>query len=203
MDKIKCTRLHFVGKSIVISVTGNDIEANGVVDTGADATVISSDFANVAGLDTKGCKKACLLNTENGAEITAFGVVTATLQIGSHTTSWPVYVTPIRDSVLIGMDLLDSRDAVIYTRQGNLQIGKEIISGTRSCDGSVPVCNPVLVHENCWLPPESERIIIGRVQVPRTATPDVLDSCDDKLVASLLDHVWLIWRAIFMYGYLM
>lgn len=105
--------------------------------------------------------------------MTAFGGVTVTLQIGSHTTSWPVYVAPIRDSVLIGMDLLDTLDAVIYTRQGNLRIGKEIISDTLSCDGSVPACSAVLVHENCWVPPESERIIIGRVQVPRTGTPGI------------------------------
>lgn len=79
-----------------------------------------------------------------------------TLQIGSHTTSWPVvYVAPIRDLVLIGMDLLDTLDAVIYKKQGNLRIGKEIISGTLSCDGSVPACSAVLVHENCWVPPES------------------------------------------------
>lgn len=38
--KIKCTRLYFAGKGIVIPVTVNDIEA----DTGADATVISSDL---------------------------------------------------------------------------------------------------------------------------------------------------------------
>lgn len=94
MDKIKCTRLYFAGKGIVIPVTVNDTEANGVVDTGAVATVISSDFASVAGIDTKGCKKACLLNAEDRAEMTAFGSVTATLQIGSHTTSWPVYVAP-------------------------------------------------------------------------------------------------------------
>lgn len=91
-----------------------------MVDTGADATVISSDFASVAGIDTKGGKRACLLNAENGAEMTAFRGVTATLQIDSQTTSWPVYVAPTRDSVLIEMDLLDSLDDVIYTKQGNL-----------------------------------------------------------------------------------
>lgn len=52
MDKIKCTRLHFAGKGIVIPVTVNDIEANGVVDTGAAATVISSNFSSVAEIDT-------------------------------------------------------------------------------------------------------------------------------------------------------
>lgn len=97
-----------------------------------------------------------------------------------------VYVAPMRDSVLIGMDLLDTLYAVIYTRQGNIRIEKEIISGTLSCEGSVPACSAVLVHENCWVPPESERIIIGRVQVPKTGTPCVLDSCDDELPSGIL-----------------
>lgn len=52
MDKIKCTRLHFARKGIVIPVTVNDIEVNGVVDTGAAATVISSNFSSVAEIDT-------------------------------------------------------------------------------------------------------------------------------------------------------
>lgn len=90
------------------------------------------------------------------------------------------------DSVLIKIDLLDTLDAVIYTRQENLRIGKEIISGTLSCEGSVPACSAVLVLENCWVPSESERIIIGRVQVPRTGTPGVLDSCDDELPSGIL-----------------
>lgn len=81
---------------------------------------------------------------------------------------------------------MDTLDAVIYTKQGNIQIGKEIISSTLSCEGSVPVCSAVLVHENCWVPPESERIIIGRVQVPRTGTPGVLDSCDEGLPSGIL-----------------
>lgn len=130
------------------------------------------------------------MNAEDGAEMITFGGVTATLQIGSHTTSWAVYVALIRDSVLIGMDFLDTLNAVIYTRQGNLRIGKEIISGTLSFDGSAPACSAVPVHENCWVPPESVKIIIGRLQVPRTGTPGVLDSCDeltsDILVGSCL-----------------
>lgn len=59
---------------------------------GADATVISSDFASVAGIDTRCCQMACLHNAQNGADMTAFGGVTAMLLIGSDTTSWPVYI---------------------------------------------------------------------------------------------------------------
>lgn len=84
------------------------------------------------------------------------------------------------------MDLLDSLDAVSYTRQGNLRIGKAIISGTPSCDGNVPACSAVLVHENCWVPPESVRIIIGRLHVPRTGPLRVLGSCEDEFPSGIL-----------------
>ena len=87
--------------------------------------------------------------------------------------------TYTRDSVLIGMDLLNSLDAVIHTGQGNLWIEQEIISGTLSCDGNVPACNAVSVYENCLIPPESESIIIGRVQLPQIGAPAVLDGCDE------------------------
>lgn len=46
--------------------------------------------------------------------MTAFGGVTATLLIGSHTTSC-LSISPIRDSVLIGMDLLFPL-MLLYTR---------------------------------------------------------------------------------------
>lgn len=55
MYRIRCTRLYFARKGIVIPVTVNDIEANGVVDTGADATVIS--FASVLGLTLEAAKR--------------------------------------------------------------------------------------------------------------------------------------------------
>lgn len=42
------------------------------------------------------------------------------------------------------------------------------------------------MHENCWVPPEGEQIIIGRVQVTRTGTPGVLDSCGDVLSSGIL-----------------
>ena len=186
LDQIKCTRIHSVGRGIVVPVNVNNKECSGVIDTGADATVISSAFARDARIYISNCKKARLMNAENGAEMTAFGGVTATIQIGSHTTKWKVCVAPIRDSVLIGMDLLNSLDAVIHTGQGNLRIGKEIISGTLSCDGNVPACNAVSVYENCLIPPESESIIIGRVQLPQIRAPAVLDGCDDELPGGIL-----------------
>ena len=56
--------------------------------------------------------------------MTAFGGVTATLQIGSNTIKWNV--ASIQNSVLIGMDLLNYLNVVIHTGQDNFRIGKEI-----------------------------------------------------------------------------
>lgn len=93
LDQIKCTRIHSFGRGIVEPVNVNNKGCSGVIDTGADATVISSAFARDAGIDISNCKKARLMN---GSEMTAFGGVTATIQIGSHTTKRKVYVAPIR-----------------------------------------------------------------------------------------------------------
>ena len=50
----------------------NNIECSGVIDTGADRTVISSCFARDARIDTSSSKVACLMNAGDGAEMTAF-----------------------------------------------------------------------------------------------------------------------------------
>ena len=72
LDQIKCTRIHSVGRGIVVPVNVNNKECSGVIDTGADATVISSAFARDARIDISNCKKARLMIAENGAEMTVF-----------------------------------------------------------------------------------------------------------------------------------
>jgi hypothetical protein len=43
-----------------------------------------------------------------------------------------------------------------------------------------------LVDENCWLPAESEQVIIGRIQTPHAETLAVLDICNDGLPGGIL-----------------
>jgi predicted aspartyl protease len=55
--KIKCTRLHSDGKGIIVHISINGVNTSGVIDTGADATVVSSHVAEEAGINTNRCKK--------------------------------------------------------------------------------------------------------------------------------------------------
>ena len=64
VDRIKCTRIHSVWRGIVVPVNVNNKGCSGVIDTGADATVISSAFARDARIDISNCKKARLMIAE-------------------------------------------------------------------------------------------------------------------------------------------
>ena len=64
LDQIKCTRMHSVRRGIVVLVNVNNKECRGVIDTGADATVISSAFGRDARIDISNCKKARLMIAE-------------------------------------------------------------------------------------------------------------------------------------------
>ena len=103
---IKITHLDKETRGISIPICINNVATKAVVDTGADATVVSEDIAKEVKLDFKTGKKCKLLNAANNAEMVAYGGVTATLQIGKKIWNWPVYVAPIRDGVLLGIDFL-------------------------------------------------------------------------------------------------
>ena len=67
LDHNKSTRIHSGGRGNVVPVNVNNIECSGVIDTGADGTVISSCFARDARIDTSSSKMARLLNAGDGA----------------------------------------------------------------------------------------------------------------------------------------
>ena len=66
LDHNKSTRIHSGGRGNVVPVNVN-IECSGVIDTGADGTVISSCFARAARIDMCSSKMAHLMNAGDGA----------------------------------------------------------------------------------------------------------------------------------------
>ena len=71
LDHNKSTRIHSGGRGNVVPVNVK-IECSGVIDTGADGTVISSCFARDARIGTSSSKMAHLMNAGDGAKMTAF-----------------------------------------------------------------------------------------------------------------------------------
>jgi hypothetical protein len=124
------------------------------VDTGVEAIIISEEVSASAGLG-KGTCKAQLLNAKHGAEMSATGGVTATLQLADQKLDWPVYVVPIRDKVLFGMDILKGLDVTVFARHGDLIVSGKLLPGYRSQEKTNPYYRSAIhLSEETTLTPE-------------------------------------------------
>ena len=125
------------GRSISVLVKINDVEAEAIVDTGADVSVLSRKFARHLRLELDNKHTTHLMNAEDGKEMEAVCDVKVKLLIGNSTTDWSMYICPTRENVLIGMDLLEALDAVVRARQGDLVINGIAVAGRRKTDYNV------------------------------------------------------------------
>ncbi|CAC5383975.1 unnamed protein product [Mytilus coruscus] len=148
------------GQGLFNPIQGNKVDA--IVETGADVTVLSRSFANVIGLSGTIGMKACLLNAENGKEMEADMNVIAKLQLGKTEIIWQVCIAPIRDDILIGMDLLKEVDGIIMVRQSDLLIKDELIPGRSRKETDYHISR-VTVATETTLEPMAETDVIGKV----------------------------------------
>jgi len=162
---INVIRLTELCRSLTISTLINGVERVAVVDTGADATIISTETAQILGI-RPGTERVKLLNAESDAEMTATGGVTVTIQLGEDCWKWPVYIAPIRDDVLLGMDFLKSVDAKIVAKQGDLMINGKWIHGASAVRGKQTVLRRVELAQDQWIPSSSPTIVMGRIIHP-------------------------------------
>ena len=169
---IKVTQFEKGKRGITVPIKLNNFETIGIVDTGADGTVISYEVAEKAGLQYKSGNRCKLLNAESEAEMTAYGGVTATLHIAGRSWDWPVYVAPIRDPVLLGIDFLQGTDAKILARQGDLVFGEKIVIGKMQSK-EMPI--EVVALEDEIIPPEAEVLVLGRISEVDPEQDVVLD----------------------------
>ncbi|KAL5011242.1 hypothetical protein ScPMuIL_011676 [Solemya velum] len=118
------------GRSIVVPVGINGVKTECIVDTGADITVLATNFAENIGLRYGDAERANLLNAQDGREMEAVMNISVDLELGDCRINWPICIAPIRDDVLIGMDLLEKLDGVILARQ---EIPVRMVNPTDHC----------------------------------------------------------------------
>ncbi|CAG2253448.1 unnamed protein product [Mytilus edulis] len=118
--------------------------------------------------------KACLLNAESGKEMEADMNVVAKLRLGKTEIIWQVCIAPIRDDILIGMDLLKEVDGIIMARQGDLLIKDELIPGRYRKETDYQISRVTVAMETT-LEPMAETNVIGKVDCPKESVVGVLD----------------------------
>ncbi len=164
------------GPSLLIDVTVNSIPTKAVVDTGAEATVISETLYQQFPLGKQtATTQTCLHNAESGKDMNAKGGLKVKFQIGTWCTEWDVFVAPIRDPVLLGLDFLQAANVTIHT-SGKVFIAEELVPAKIvGGDGTDYHVARVVLETDTMLPPESECLVWGEVDNPKPGVCAVLE----------------------------
>ncbi|KAK3097021.1 hypothetical protein FSP39_005656 [Pinctada imbricata] len=160
---VRVTRILNQGGALSVPVGINGTLTHAIIDTGADATIISKEVAKKAGLVPDKSESFRLLNATNGSELNAVGAVTATIQLAKRPYKWDFVVAPIRDPVLLGMDFMKAINATIHTGRGTVIVNDDaIISGILTQENEEPYACGIVQAQNGV----TEQIMIGRVEGP-------------------------------------
>ena len=106
--------------------------------------------------------------------MTAQGGITVQIKIGNQTLNWEVYVAPIRDQVLLGLDFLRAADVTIQAR-GSLYVSGQRVNSQLINQAMSHWATPVRLEKTVVLQPETEYTVWGRNEDPRPDREGVLE----------------------------
>ncbi|KAK3102825.1 hypothetical protein FSP39_014215 [Pinctada imbricata] len=105
-------------------------EVKAVVDTGASVTVLSDKVFKAIPATNRPKLREVELSfrvAEENKKMTTMGMADVEITIGDQCFTWPVYIAPIGDDMLLGCDVIDEKDithVTVNTRsKGAIEIG--------------------------------------------------------------------------------
>jgi len=142
--------------SLIVPVRVNTQLTHGVVDTAAQRTIISMRLFDKLDKGEVG-PIVVLSGAGENSRMEGFILKGVELQIGARTYTRDVVVAPITDDVLVGLDLLQSAEAIIDLQRRELTLSGQVIPAVmeRYPDlGDVSVCRVYTVRKEV-IPPNS------------------------------------------------
>ena len=165
--KINIRRSTQWGPTLLASIEVNGQPVQATVDTGATVTILSQQLYERLGVpEGEDSFKVRLSNAEDGQDMDAIGGVMVKIRMGSCTVDWNVYVAPIRDDVLLGLDFLRAADVTIRAR-GALYIGAQKVGSQLVSHAATYRRYPVRLEGTALLDPRTEYILWGGNAEPR------------------------------------
>ena len=178
----------------------------GIIDTGAEVTVLSEQLYNLFPKDKPPLQKARrgLVVADAGREMKTCGIAEVEFSIGDYSFIWLVYVAPIRDDLLLGCDLIDEMNITVNTKRG-IQIEDKWIDCEviRSHDSTAQVkvsravtvpansefimrcqCNSAITQENCTCIFEATEEAQEKLLIARS----VMQPISNKIPVKLINH---------------
>ena len=158
--------------TVRIEVQGTHLKA--VVDTGAEVTVLGAEVYNRLQVKPPVRRHVTMLQAGDGARLKGFKAGPFDVKAGQSACEVDLYVAPLKDPMLLGMDFLRDHKAKLDLNAGTLCLGDETI---RMTWGRSPV------------PREAQVTLIRKIKVP--AGSAVL--CPVGLDAGLGDFIVVPW----------
>ena len=145
------------GQSLVVDVVINGTKVPAVLDTAAQVTVLSEKMATNFSVNPESTEFVKLKGANIGGQFRARLARNVCITMGQVTYFWDVYIAPISDGMLIGLDFLTACGAVINLENKSVIIAGESIEATLVPNQSSQQCqiNRVIVRENIQIPPRS------------------------------------------------
>ncbi|XP_049326794.1 uncharacterized protein LOC125786977 [Astyanax mexicanus] len=164
------------GPSLQIPIQVNHLSIMCIVDTGAEATVMSSEVYKQLDLRNQPeSKRACLRNAESGKTMGVFEGYKVTLKIGNKEWDWIVYVAPIQDPLLLGLDFMIKANLTIQRGPKVFIEGDLVPSYVRGGPEGGYAVSRVLLTRPLTIPPQSECDTWGFVEHPHPEITAVLE----------------------------
>ena len=110
--------------SIVVPMEVNDTAVDVVLDTASQVTVVSEEFAEH--LKLTGVQGASLQGAARTGKMRSRIVHGVKLRFGDVECAWDIYVAPITDDVLLGLDFLEKHRAIVDLEQGVVVLGDQL-----------------------------------------------------------------------------
>ncbi|ROJ62565.1 hypothetical protein DPX16_21551 [Anabarilius grahami] len=173
---VHVSRAESRGPSLIILLTVDGVPVNAVIDTGAEATIMSEEtYSKLPTKSSSGLKNVCLRNAETGREMSAKGGVKVEFRIGTKVLEWTVCIAPIQDALLLGLDFLKAADFTIHASD-KVFMGSKLIPAYIS-EGKGPdyAISRVMLESDVTVPPECECLVWGVIDDPKPELPAVLE----------------------------
>ena len=155
------------GLSIVVPVIINNILCNALIDSASQVTVLSDDFVRSMKTPPTVCEQVKLKGVGPNHLLSASYAKNVQIELAGQIYIWDVYIAPITDPVILGLDFMVKHKAVLDVGNNTLSIGKNIIHATikRNGDSEYNVSR-VFLEQNVSIPPNSVMITQGCFEKP-------------------------------------
>ena len=151
---VRSTAVNTAGYSLVVPVRVKGKTLEGVVDTGADGTVINSKFIDITQFEAE---PVILKGLEPDRLIAGHLIKDMAINLGGRIYRWDLYVAPISDDLLLGLDFMIAYKVDPLISRNVLMIAGLEVPATlkRGSSGQQQGIGRVLISKHTVVPPNS------------------------------------------------